>query len=58
MMPKVSGSVTLWFENIEFEDDGDLCLRDQAIDALKEGVSGDGVIVDVEIDTLDGKAAS
>lgn len=52
-MPKVSGSVTLWFEDIEFDDDGELSIRDQAFDALKDEVlSSSGEVVEVQIDSV------
>jgi hypothetical protein len=55
-MPKVSGSVTLWFEDVEF-DDGELCLQDLAIEALQDEAFGRGEIIEVKIDTIDGVSA-
>jgi hypothetical protein len=51
-MPKVSGSVTLWFDNIEFDDEGDLSIRDQAHEALTMEARG-GDVIDVVIDTIE-----
>lgn len=55
-MPKVTGSVTLYFEDIEFEDDGDLSLRDQAVEALSGAPFGEGDVADVRVDEIDGEA--
>jgi hypothetical protein len=55
-MPKVSGSVTLWFEGVEFEDDAALSIRDQAVEALEGEVFGRGEVIEVVIDTLSGAA--
>lgn len=52
-MPKVSGSIVLYFENLEFGDEDGLSLKDQAYDALKSEVfSSDGDVVDVIIDEI------
>jgi hypothetical protein len=56
MMRKASGSVTLYLENVEFEDDRDLCLLDQAIEALRLESGKWFEVEDVRVEEIDGTA--
>lgn len=51
-MPKVTGSIIVWFENIEFEDDGEMTLQDQAHGVLKSQSLSEGDVVGIEIDEV------